>query len=205
MNEAWAVVSPLVRSSLLVLTKVLAGLALMFLMLWGAQRFMSPSWAEADASAQAAQAGLDEARRELADVRSHLPQFNQLLEAGLVGGERRSDWMDDFLRTVKASGLQGHVSFTLAPPEWLALPEAEAAQAKVLRHALEFQVVGVHEIEALRLIQQIRGQHGPVSRMAACLFEAPEPTGLSAKCRIDFLNIAPQPSPLDPALQQGSP
>lgn len=204
MKQVWSVVLPLIKPTLMLLMKLVAGLALMSAALWGAQHFMSPAWQQVDATLQSAQAQLDEARQEQADVQAHLPRFNQLVAAGLVGGEPRANWVEDLLHTAKDSRLQSRVSFSLSPPEPVELPQAEPAQARVQRHVLELQLTQVHEIEALRLIQEVQTRHAQVSRMAACLFESPTPTGLTARCRINLLHIAPLPATDAPASQQGA-
>lgn len=204
MKQVWSVVLPLIQPTLMLLMKVVAGLALMSAALWGAQHLMSAAWQQADATLQGAQAQLEDARLERVDVQAHLPRFNQLVAAGLVGGEPRSEWVEDMLRTAKAMNLQNRVSFSLSPPEPVEVPQAELVPARVQRHVLELQVTEVHEIEALRLMQAVQAHHAPVSRMAACLFDSPSPTGLTAKCRIHFLNIAPLPAAHDLAARQGA-
>ena len=90
--------------------------------------------------------------------------------------------------------LKDQVSFSLAVPEPVELPQAELAQASVQRHVLEIQMTQVHELEALRLIQQLQARHALVTRMAACLFAQPNPDGLTAQCRVNFLHIDPTPT-----------
>lgn len=65
------------------------------------------------------------------------------------------------------------------------------AQARVQRHVLELQFARVHEIEVLRVLEQLRSRHALVSRVAGCVFEQPTPEGLSARCRVNFLHIDP--------------
>ncbi|WP_286745303.1 hypothetical protein [Aquabacterium sp. UBA2148] len=194
MNQRWSVVRPLVRPALMLLVQVAAALMLMSAILWGVQSFMSPDWRQADSTLQAAQAQLDEARQEQADVQTHLPRFHQLVAAGLLGGEPRAAWVEDLLHTARQQGLQDQVSFSLAAPESVELPQSELAQSRVQRHVLELQMTQVHEVEALRLIQQLQARHAEVTRMASCLFAQPTPAGLSVQCRINFLHIDPTPA-----------
>lgn len=193
MKRLWPVVFPLVRSAVWALSGVLAALLLAMLALWGVRHFLYPGWQQAEAAQQAAQALLEEARAEQADVQAHLPQYQQLVAAGLLGGEPRALWVEDLLRILQEQGLQSHVSFTLAAPETVELPLAEAAQARVQRHVLELQFARVHEIEVLRVLEQLRARHARVSRVAGCAFEQATPEGLSARCRVSFLHIDPAP------------
>ncbi|MGL4435129.1 MAG: hypothetical protein ACRCVM_04695, partial [Giesbergeria sp.] len=68
------------------------------LALWGVRHFLYPGWQQAEAAQQAAQGQLEEARAEQADVQNHLGQYQQMVAAGLVGGEPRAVWVEDLLR-----------------------------------------------------------------------------------------------------------
>ena len=193
MNKLWPVIFPLVRSAVLMLAKVVLALMLVSAALWGVRYFLYPDWQKAEAAMQAAQTQLDEANAEQADVQAHLSDYRKLVAAGLVGGEPRAIWVEDLLRMAKELGLQDKTSFTLAPPQPVELSQAEAAQARVQRHVLDFQVGPVHEIEALRLIQQLQARHAQITQVAGCQFTQPMPEGLTAQCRVNFLHIDPTP------------
>lgn len=194
MNQFWSVVFPLVKPTVMLLAKAVAALLLVAASLWGVRYFLTPGWQQAESNLQTAQAQLDEARLEQSDVQTHWPRFQQLVAAGMVGGEPRAVWVEDLLNTGKELGLNDQLSFSLAVPEIVELSQSESAQASVQRHVLEVQLSQVHEIEALRLMQHIRNRHALVTRMAGCLFAQPEPNGLTAQCRINFLHIAPSPA-----------
>lgn len=189
MKQLWPVIFPLVRPAVLTLAKVVLALAVISAALWGVRYFLLPDWQQAEAALRAAQTQLDEAHAEQADVQTHLVDYRRLAEAGMVGGEPRATWVEDVLRTAKELGLQDRVGFTLAPPESVAMAEAEAAQARAERHVLDVQVGPVHELEALRLIQQLQARHAQITQVAACQFTQPTPAGLTAQCRINFLHI----------------
>lgn len=193
MKKLWPVIFPLVRSAVLMLAKVVLALMVISAILWGVRYFLYPDWQKAESALQAAQTQLDEAHTEQADVQAHLSNYRKLVAAGLVGGEPRAIWVEDLLRTAKELGLQDKTSFTLAPPEPVELSQAEAAQARVERHVLDVQVGPVHEIEALRLMQQLQARHAQITQVAGCQFTQPKPEGLTAQCRINFLHIDPTP------------
>ena len=195
MKQLWAVVFPLVRSSVLNLAKVVLAFLVLSAALFGVRYFLLPNWQEAEAALQSAQAQLDEAQAEQADVQAHLDGYRRLVDAGLVGTEPRATWVEDVLRSAKDLGLQDRVGFNLAPPESVAMAEAEVAQASVGRHALEVQVGPVHELEALRLFEQLRARHAEITQIASCQFSQPNPDGLTARCRINFLHIDLTPLP----------
>ena len=134
MKRLWPVVFPLVRPAVLTLAGVLVAQLVAVLVLWGVRHFLYPGWQQAEAAQQAAQGQLEEARAEQADVQNHLRQYQQMVAAGLVGGEPRAVWVEDLLRILQQQDLQGQVSFTLAAPEAVELPQAAVAQARVQRH-----------------------------------------------------------------------
>ncbi len=193
MKKLWPVIFPLVRSAVLALAKVVLGLVLASAALWGVRYFLYPDWQKAESAMQAAQTQLDEAHAEQADVQTYLSDYRKLVAAGLVGGEPRALWVEDLLRTAKELGLQDKISFTLAPPELVELSQAEVAQARPQRHVLDVQVGPAHEIEALRLIQQLQARHAQIAQVAACQFTQPKPEGLTTQCRVNFLHIDPTP------------
>lgn len=194
MKQSFALVFPLVRGLALRWGGALLLLALAWGGLWGARYILQPGWQKAEAEMQAAQALLDEARTDQGDIETHRGSFDALKAAGLVGGEPRAVWVEDLLRTAQALGLQSQTSFTLAAPQAVELPEAEAAGARVTRHVLEYSLARVHEVEALRFAQQYHQAHGRVSRPVACTWEQPTPEGLTARCRVNFLHIDPVPA-----------
>ena len=184
-------VFPLVRPLALKWGTVLLLQALAWCVLWGAQYVLKPTWQQSETQAQASQAQWDEARAEQDDLTTHRSRFEQLKAAGLVGGDPRAAWVDDLLRTARDQGLQERLGFTLAPPETLAVDEAEAAGAQVKRHVLEYSLNHVHEVEALQFMQRFHQDHALIARPAACWLERPTPEGLTARCRVNFLHIDP--------------
>jgi len=191
MKQTFAIVFPLVRGLAFRWGAALLLLALAWGGLRGAQYALQPDWQKAEGALQTAQALLDEARTDQNDIATHRGSFDGLKAAGLFGGEPRAAWVEDLLRTAQALGLQSHASFTLAAPQPVELPEAEAVGARVSRHVLEYSLTRVHEIEALRFAQQYHQAHGRVSRPMACTWELPTPEGLTARCRVNFLHIDP--------------
>ena len=192
MNQTWSVVFPLVKPQVKSLAKVAVAFGVVSLLLWGGKYFLTPGWQNAQAALQSAQAQLDAAQQEQSDVATHWPRYQQLIAAGLIGGEPRATWVDDLLQRVKALELSDHVSFALAAPEPVTMSEEgqdSEVQASVNRHVLEIQMNKVHELEALRLIQQVRERHRLVTQHAGCAFFDPQPEGLTAQCRINFLHI----------------
>lgn len=194
MKQTFAIVFPLVRGLALRWGGALLLLALAWGGLWGARYALQPGWQTAEAQLQAAQALLDEARTDQGDIKTHRASFEGLKAAGLIGGEPRAVWVEDLLRTAQAQGLPSQTSFTLAAPQPVELPEAEAMGVRVTRHVLEYSLTRVHEVEALRFAQQYHQAHGRVSRTVACTWEQPTPEGLTARCRVNFLHIDPVPA-----------
>lgn len=187
-------VFPLVRPLTIRWGAVLLLLALAWAALLGVQRIYQPDWRKAQAQAQAAQAQWDAARAEQDDLTTHSATFEQLKAAGLVGPDPRALWVDELLRSAREQGLQERIAFTLAAPETLAMPGAEAVPAQVKRHGLEYTLSRVHDVEALQFMQRFHRAHARTARPMACKLEQPGPTGLTARCRVNFLHIDPAPA-----------
>ncbi len=193
MSPQMRVVYPLVRRSIWGLAGVVLALLLASVALWGVRHFLAPDWQRAQSAMQEAQNQLEEIRSQEADVQAHGTDYAQLVAAGFVGGEPRAAWVEDLMNGVQTLGLQSRIGFTLAPPEVLPLDQAEAAQAQVQRHVLQWELVRVHDIEALRLVALVQARYKRVSRLDACTFEQPGTEGLTARCRVNFLHIDPVP------------
>ncbi len=201
MNRQWTVILPLVRPAVALLLAAALVLALASGALWGVRLYLAPQWQQAQAERQAAQGELELARSEQADAAAHLPRYRQMVADGFVGGEPRAAWVEDLLQIAAGLGLRDQLTFQLAPPEILPLPQAQEAQAQVQRHALQVELRQVHEIEALRLLQQLQARHPQVAQLAGCIFDQPAAQGLAVRCRVNFLHIAPQPAPANNAAQ----
>lgn len=182
---------PLVRPQALGWGTVFLLLALVWAALLGAQYVLKPGWQKSEAQAQAAQAQWDEAQAEQDDLTAHRSRFEQLKAAGLIGGDPRAAWVDDLLRAARDQGLQEQLGFTLAPPEAVAMDEADAAGAQVKRNVLDYSLNRVHAIEALQFMQRFHQTHALIARPVACWLEQPTPEGLTARCRVNFLHIDP--------------
>lgn len=174
----------------LTLAGVLAAVLVAVLALWGVPFPLSRLAARGAGPRNRLRKASFETRAEQADVQNHLRQYQQMVAAG-VGGWRAAPCGWRTCCILQQQDFKGQVSFTLAAPEAVELPQAAVAQARVQRHVLELQFARVHEIEVLRVLEQLRSRHALVSRVAGCVFEQPTPEGLSARCRVNFLHIDP--------------
>ena len=190
MNR-WRTLLPLVKPQLLKVSLALGGVTLAWGALYGAMLWLEPPWQQAQAQQQSAQAQLDQARADQQDLDTHRRTFEALKAGGLLGGEPRAAWVENLLRTANAMGLQANVSFTLATPVTVELPQAQASGARVSRHVLEYTLSQVHDIEALQLTAFFMRDHANVAHLAGCALDNPTPQGLSARCRVNFLHIDP--------------
>jgi hypothetical protein len=191
----WHILLPLIKSLLLKVSLAVGGVAVAWGGLYGFMVWLEPPWQQAQAQQQAAQAQLDQARADQQDLDTHRRTYEALKAGGLLGGEPRAIWVEDLLRTANAMGLQADVSFTLATPVAVDLPQAQAIGARVSRHVLEYTLTHVHDIEALQLTALFMRDHADVARLTGCALETPTPQGLSARCRVNFLHIDPANTP----------
>lgn len=182
---------PMLRPLLIRLGVLLSVLAVGWGVLYGVLQWRLPLWQQAQAELQAAQALLAEAQADQTDLDTHRRTYEMLKASGLLGGEPRAVWVEDLLRTSVNLGLQAQVSFTLGSPQTVDLPQAQAIGARVTRHALEYTMGRVHELEVLQLTDQFMQTHQGVARLMGCTLEQPTPEGLGARCRVNFLHIEP--------------
>ncbi len=189
MNR-WSALWPLLKRDVFILLTLVGFLTAV----WGALIFWShhlaPSWQTAQSNLQAAQAELSQAQADQLDLDTHRRSFDQLKASGLMDGLPRPTWAEDVQRIAEAHHLRSQLTFVLLPPEVLDLPQAQAINARVTRHAMDIQLSGVHDIEALTLMTHIMDKHNRVARLEHCSFDR-RATNLDMKCRVNFLHIEP--------------
>lgn len=195
MNVIGSAVMALVRPWFMRLGLALGLLGVVWGGAYATYDWLRPDWQQAQAQRQAAQARLDEARTDQKDIDTHRRTYDSLRASGLLGGEPRAAWVESLLRMATEMGLQGQISFSLATPAAVDLPQAQAVGARVTRHVLEFSLKGVHEVEALQLVERYVAAHEGVARLMGCSFDGPTPQGLDLQCRVNFLHIDPVTSP----------
>jgi hypothetical protein len=192
--KPWALLWPLLKREAVVWI-VLAGamvLAWTGLEFW-LQRLL-PAWQAAQATLQTAQTELTQAETDQLDFETHRRTFEQLKASGLMDGDPRAGWAEEVQRLATARGVRSQLTFVLAPPEPIDLPQAQAIGARVTRHPLELHLAGVHEIEALQFMSEVMAQHKRVARLQGCAFDKRDAATLAMKCRVNFLHIDPTPA-----------
>ncbi len=130
------------------------------------------------------------------------------MHAGLVGPARREEWVQSLIKAHERLGLQGIPSFKLSKPERLpelatlamgteanndmlspSMHEMSGTTLEVYSHLLEFKLQDVHEGEVLSILSSLRSEYPDIQRPLGCRLIDPQPTGLTAECRIRFFNI----------------
>lgn len=189
-HNSWHVLWPLLKREAVVLLIVIGAILLGWsgLIFWF--QHLLPPWQTVQTSLQAAQAELAQAQADQLDFDTHRRSFEQLKASGLMDGEPRAGWAEEVQRIATNKGLLSQLTFVLAAPESVELPQAQAINARVTRHLMEIQLTAIHEIEALQFITTVVEKHNGVARLNECTFDRRSPS-LDMKCRVNFLHIEP--------------
>jgi hypothetical protein len=187
----WQILWPLLKKQIVVVLVATGAI----LLAWSGLAFwfhhLLPPWQAAQATFQAAQTELTQAQADQLDFDTHRRTFEQLKASGLMDGDPRPGWAEEVQRLATAYGVLSQLTFILAPPEAIDLPQAQAINAKVTRHPMEIHLASIHEIEALQFITAVVEKHKGVARLANCSFDKRDAATLVMKCRVNFLHIEP--------------
>ena len=131
---------------------------------------------------------------DLNNIQTHIDQFRSLKKQGLVGAADREGWAEQLVASRQALGLGGvRLSYTLAPPQALgdgvAAENAAADPSAPLRHDMVIELMGIHEVELLNLLQDYKSHVNGQFRVESCHLSNPEPAGLGATCTLRFFTL----------------
>lgn len=194
LSSPRAVLWPLVQRETVVWLMVIGAIVVAWSGLAFWFQHLAAPWQTAQAHLQTAQAELDQATADQFDFETHRRSFEQLKASGLMDGEPRAVWAEEVQRIAVDSGLSAQLSFILAPPTPVEMPQNPATlAARVTRHVMDIQLTGVHDTEALHFITRLSERHQRVSRLSDCTFERRGPQ-MDMKCRVNFLHMDVKPN-----------
>lgn len=187
---------PLVKRETVVWLMVVGGIVVAWSGLAFWFQHLSAPWQTAQAQLQTAQAEWDQATADQFDFDTHRRSFEQLKASGLMDGEPRAAWAEEVQSIAVDSGLSAQLSFMLAPPTPVDMPQSQATPTptRVTRHVMDIQLTGVHDTEALHFLIRLSERHQRVSRLSDCTFER-RGSHVDMKCRVNFLHIDVKPTP----------
>lgn len=138
-----------------------------------------------DLLARLARASTDEA-----DIRRQTARYRELLARGIVGGERRLDWVEHIARISNELRIPD-IQYEFAPQQPLdtqPLPSGHAFMAS----AMKLQMQLLHEADLLGFLDELAASAPAFLALRACTIERSPGNGtapLRAECQIDWVTV----------------
>lgn len=153
------------------------------------------------AQAEARLARVDEERRM---IERYAPAYLRLLDAGIVGAERRVDWIDALRRASQA--LRGFGADYRLGAQQPAAPRAGPGGVAVRESEMTVNLRLLHEGDLLAFLQALEAQGAglllpagcTVERLASGPFAARFEPKLAAECRLFWLTLEESPAKEEP-------
>jgi len=146
------------------------------------------------------QGKLARARDEEQEIRQKILRFNQLVSRGIIGEERRLDWVEQ-VRQIKAARKLYDIEYELAPRQLLEASAAQGASGSFNFYAstMRLRMQLLHEEDLLHFLGDLRETEPAFLRPRSCAIEriqetSVRPSGslapqLKAECVIDWITI----------------
>ena len=147
-----------------------------------------------------AQGKLARARDEELEIRQKIDRFNQLVSRGIIGEERRLDWVEQ-VRRIKDARKFYDIDYELAPRQLLEASAAPGASGSFNFYAstMRLRLQLLHEEDLLHFLGDLRDTEPAFLRPRSCVIErlkesnvrtgggiAPQ---LKTECVIDWITI----------------
>ncbi len=152
---------------------------------------------EARAQRAAEQAQLVQVTDEAREIRERLVDYQRLVDRGVVGEERRVDWVDR-INAIKAARKLPEVKYTIGPQQPAAYPGITGGgEVEFLASPMQLDLALLHEEDLFRLIGDLRRDLSALVVVKACIVqrtgEAAKARGLAprlrARCELDLVTI----------------
>ena len=172
----------------------------------GAVYFARGKAEDASQQVQAARGSLEQirakltrARDEEAEIKARIARFEELLKAGIIGGEQRLQWVERIKAVSAARGLFApQYEITPQRPLDTAIAPGPTGAHEFFSSRMRLKLDLLHENDLFRLLDDLRGGVRAYVRPERCSIErlgaspASEPgTGatLKAECTLDWITI----------------
>jgi hypothetical protein len=149
------------------------------------------------AEREAQQNKLARATDEEREIRERLVDYQQLVARGVVGEERRLDWVDR-INAIKATRMLLELKYAIDPQRPAEYPGiTRGGEVELLASPMRFEMGLLHEEDLLRFIDDLRGALSALVVVKACTLErigeATQGRGLAprlrAACDLDLVTI----------------
>ena len=187
---------PLIRGTLLLLAAVVAlGAAAV----WGSGHFekrMQDRLQETQNTLSATRNQFQQVRQEQEDIRRYQARYQELVAMGLIGEEKRLEWMESIARIRRERKLF-EISYEIAPQQPIATdPSLPTGDFQLLGSRITVRFGLLHEGDLVNFLEDL-GKQGTglyvvqqclISRAAAAPPEALQPS-LDAACTLTWLTL----------------
>lgn len=185
---------PLLGLALSLLTAVLSGLA--------AEHFARRAEKQAAAAELAAansRNATQRLQREEHTIRAQIAAYQALVARGIVGPERRLDWVE-LMRNVQHERKLLGLEYEIQPRQpWPGTPSAIGGHA-FMYSAVKVQIPLLHEEDLLRFLKDVHANAAAFTRLRSCQLQrvaarpgdsnlAPQ---INAECQMDWITLMPE-------------
>lgn len=143
---------------------------------------------------------LQSAEKELQDIRTYEPRFNQLVAAGMIGAENRLAWIEAVRQSQRGRGIPS-VTWEIEPQQLihlqvpLTLGDYQLRASRMMLHASL-----LHDMDLFYLLDDLR--RAGLYTVQDCVMKrttVPEIAGLAprltADCTLAWISLGPPPAP----------
>ncbi|MEO8163773.1 MAG: hypothetical protein ABI619_00120 [Betaproteobacteria bacterium] len=137
---------------------------------------------------------------ERENILRYLPAYQQLVEQGFVGTERRISWLEALRIANEQAGSLG-VTYQLEPQKPFLLMSLDNPVSKNLQHSRMKLTIGLlHEGTLMEFFRSLAAQQPGLFMLTGCALDrasglespAPRQANLSAQCELSWLTIDPK-------------
>jgi hypothetical protein len=140
---------------------------------------------------------LARATEEEREIREKVAAYNKLVERGVIGDERRLDWVDA-IAAIKANRLLFEVKYAIEPQRPLDLAGAKGAgDVELLASRMRLELPLLHEGDLFAFLSDLERSVSAHVLLRSCTIQRAEKTGterkagpqLKADCLIDLVTV----------------
>ena len=176
----------------MLLSLVLLGLgAALLRYAWQTKAASEEELRQASAGQQAAATRLAGAAEDIQEILDKWQIYQALAARGIIGEERRQDWMDALAASRKQRRLS-ELQYEFAPQQSL----GGTGRYQIMSSTMTIQLQLVHEEDLLGLVDDLSQQVQAHLRVRACAIQrrpAEVSPALNANCQIDWITLREEP------------
>lgn len=140
------------------------------------------------------QARLAQATQEQAEIGAKLDEYRRLVTRGVIGVEKRLDWVDALL-IVREENKLPDLKYSIGPQKPLNYPEVpQSSEVDILASPMTLELAMLHEGDLFRVLAGLRQRLPPHMSASDCRIErnGTATATLRAICMIDLITIQPR-------------